>query len=175
MPAVTLARSLSTARNSLRDFFIYSSNIVISHDNMTEIVGFVSAGVGVAAFALQVHDGIKRLQDAREYVRSKAGDELESLVQRLEILRLILLHLESAQPSAMVNLAINSCQGEYSGVDIALQRMSEKLSNSTGRRLRVIRHGDRIKDELRDIRQRLDYAIQPLTWFVPSHPTRKVD
>lgn len=139
--------------------------------NMAETVGLV---FGVASFVLQVNDTIKRLQNAREYIRSEAGDELESLVQRLEILRHMLLSLESVQASRMVNLAINSCQREYSSVDIALQRVSERLSNSSGKRLRVVRHSDRIKDELRGIGQKLDYVIQPLTWYVFSRPTRKV-
>lgn len=139
---------------------------------MAEAAGLV---IGIAAFALQVNDTIKRLQNAREYIRSEARDELESLVQRLKILRHILLRLESVQASTMVNLAINSCQREYSSVDIALQRVSEKLSNSKGRRLRVVRHSDRIKDELRGIGQKLDYVMQPLTWYVFSRPTRKVD
>lgn len=132
---------------------------------MAETAGLI---IGVASFALQVRDGIKRLQDARQYIKSEAGDELEALIQRLEILRHILLSLESVQASTMVNLAINSCQRGYSSVDIALQRVSERLSSSSGRRLLVVRHSDHIKDELRGIGQKIDYVIQPLTWYV-SH------
>lgn len=43
---------------------------------MAETVGLV---IGVASFALQVNDTIKRLQNAREYIRSEAKDEIESL------------------------------------------------------------------------------------------------
>lgn len=138
---------------------------------MAETAGLI---IGVASFALQVRDGIERLQDARQYIKSEAGDELEALIQRLEILRHILLSLESVQASTMVNLAINSCQRGYSSVDIALQRVSERLSSSSGRRLLVVRHSDRIKDDLRGIGQTLDYVIQPLTWYVSSRPTRGV-
>jgi hypothetical protein len=86
----------------------------------------------------------------------------------------MLLFLESIQASTMVNLAVDSCQRGYSSVDIALQRVSERLSSSSGRRLQIVRHSDRIKDELRGIGQNLDYVIQPLTWYVSSRPTRKL-
>ncbi|KAL4866007.1 hypothetical protein BDV12DRAFT_210727 [Aspergillus spectabilis] len=130
---------------------------------MAEVVGVVSAGIGIAAFALQVKGTIERLRDSREYNKSKAGDELESLVRRLEVLRQILLFLETVQTSTMVDLAIENCQLAYSSVDITLQRVSEKLTNLRGRKLRGVRHSEGIKDELREVGQRLDYVIRDLT------------
>jgi hypothetical protein len=78
---------------------------------MAEVVGVVSAHIGVATFALQVSDTIRRLLDIREY-KNKAEDELMFLVGRLERLREILLFLETAETSRMVDPAIENCQLE---------------------------------------------------------------
>ncbi|KAL4736627.1 hypothetical protein BDV11DRAFT_10110 [Aspergillus similis] len=130
---------------------------------MAEVVGMVSAGIGVAAFALQVSDTIRRLRDIREYNKSKAGEELMSLDRSLEGLREILLSLETGQTSRQVDLAIENCQLEYSSIDIALQQISEKLSHLSGKKLQSARHGERIKDQLRDVGRKLDSVILVLT------------
>lgn len=147
---------------------------------MAEIVGVVSAGIGVAAFALQISETIRRLRDIREYGKNKASAELKSLDRRLERLRKILLFLETVQTSRMVDLAIEDCQLEYSSVDDTLQRMSEKLSH-LGKKLQSARHSEGIKNQLRDIGQRLDSVIQDLSLSLlierladPQHSRSKI-
>ncbi|KAL4760385.1 ankyrin repeat domain-containing protein [Aspergillus foveolatus] len=134
---------------------------------MAEVVGVVSAGIGVAAFALQISETIRRLRDIREYSKNKASGELESLIRRLEGLREKLLFLETVQTSRitsrMVDSAIENCQLEYSSVDNTLQRMSEKLSH-LGKKLQGARHGEGIKSQLSDVGQRLDSVILDLTF-----------
>ncbi|KAL4747079.1 hypothetical protein BDW72DRAFT_197078 [Aspergillus terricola var. indicus] len=111
---------------------------------MAEVVGVVSAGIGVAAFVLQVSDTIKRLRDIRDYNKIKAGNELMSLFGCLELLREILLSLETAQRSRLVDLAIENGQLD-------------------GMKLQGARHGEGIKDQLRDVGRRLDSVILGLT------------
>ncbi|KAL4982444.1 hypothetical protein BDW68DRAFT_195352 [Aspergillus falconensis] len=130
---------------------------------MAEVVGVVSAGIGVAAFALQVSETIKRLRNTREHNKGKAGDELASFARRLEGFRRILLSLETAQTSTIVDLAVENGQLAYSSVDITLQRVTEKLSNPSGRDLRGVRQSQGIKDELREVGQKLDRVIGDLT------------
>ncbi|KAL2867489.1 ankyrin repeat domain-containing protein [Aspergillus lucknowensis] len=130
---------------------------------MAEVLGLISAGIGAAAFALQVSETIRRLRDIREYNHSKAGDELRSLVKRLERLREVLLFLETVQTSKLVDLAVENCQQEYSSVDTTIQRMGEKLSRLSGKKLQSARHGEGIKNQLRDVKRRLDSVILELT------------
>ncbi|KAL4819759.1 hypothetical protein BDW67DRAFT_193343 [Aspergillus spinulosporus] len=121
---------------------------------MAEVVGVVSAGIRVAAFALQVSDTIRRLRDIREYSKNKASDEFMLLVSRLERLREKLLFLDTVQTSRMVDLAIENCQ----------LRMSEKLFRLSCKKLQSARHGEGIRNQLRDVGQRLDSVILDLTW-----------
>ncbi|GAB1213218.1 hypothetical protein ATERTT37_002367 [Aspergillus terreus] len=95
---------------------------------MAEVVGVVSAGIGMAAFAFQVADKIERLKDLRQFNKGKAEDELEFLIQRLEVLRANLLSFETVQRSSAVDRAVSNCQLAYSSVDDILQRVTGKLT-----------------------------------------------
>ncbi|KAL4798546.1 hypothetical protein BDV19DRAFT_396470 [Aspergillus venezuelensis] len=139
---------------------------------MAEVVGVVSAGIGIATFALQVNGTIKQLRDIRSYAKGQAGDDVVALVGRLEMLRLILLSIDSRQPSATIDLAVHNCQSAYSKVDTALQQLNLKLAKSAGSGLRGFRHIASIKNDIHDVGRRLDYVIQDLTWLV-SHLVSK--
>ncbi|KAL4965008.1 ankyrin repeat domain-containing protein [Aspergillus stella-maris] len=134
---------------------------------MAEIVGVASAGIGVAAFALQVDGAIKRLRDIREYTKSKAGEDADLLIRRLEVLQQNLLLLENRQTSTALARAVENCQSVYSSVDTALQKVNSKLSSSSRSRLRGLRHGEGLRTQLEDIGRKLDYVVGDLTSCVP--------
>ena len=75
---------------------------------MAEVVGVVSAGVGIAAFIVQITGNISRLQEIRDYNQHKAGDEIGFLVRRLEFLRNVLLPLQLYEGNPVVDLAITT-------------------------------------------------------------------
>jgi hypothetical protein len=87
---------------------------------MAEIVGIVSAGIGLAAFVVQVSGNIGRLRETRDFVQNKAAPEVGLLTGRLEFLRQILLSLDDFQGHKFVDLAIGHCQLVYSRVDTAV-------------------------------------------------------
>jgi hypothetical protein len=128
----------------------------------------VSAGVGIAAFAGQITDTVRRLRGAHEFVHNKAGLELELLIWRLEALRQSLLSLEHVQSSSSVEQAVTNCQLAYSSVDIILQDVTQKLSRLHESKLKVARHTTSITEKLRTARERLDSVIRDLelTWLV---------
>ncbi|BCS21477.1 ankyrin repeat domain-containing protein [Aspergillus puulaauensis] len=97
---------------------------------MAEVVGVVSAGVGIAAFIVQITGNISRLKEIRDYNQNKAGDEIEFLVRRLEFLQNVLVSLQSYEGNPIVDIAIKNCQLEYSRVDDILQRVAETISRA---------------------------------------------
>jgi hypothetical protein len=77
---------------------------------MAEIVGVVSAGIGLAAFVVQISGNLGRLRETRDFVPNKAAAEVGFLIGRLEFLRQILLSLDDFQGHRIVELAISHCQ-----------------------------------------------------------------
>ncbi|KAG2416214.1 hypothetical protein HFD88_007407 [Aspergillus terreus] len=105
---------------------------------MAEVVGVVSAGIGLAAFALQVADKIERLKDLRQFNKGKAEEELEFLIQR-------------------------NCQLAYSSVDDILQRVTGKLNRSNHDRWKTGSHSVGIKEEFKQAGQKINSVSIGLT------------
>lgn len=139
---------------------------------MAEVVGVVSAGIGLAAFALQVADKIERLKDLRQFNKGQAEEELEFLIQRLEVLRANLLSFETVQRSSAVDRAVSNCQLAYSSVDDILQRATRKLTRSNHGRWRTGSHSGGIKEELKQAGQKVNSVTIDLTcsWSVVIIP-----
>lgn len=131
---------------------------------MAEVVGLVSAGVGLAAFVLQVADKIDRLKSLRKFNTGKAEEELEFLIQRLEMLRANPLFLEAVQRPGAVDLAVSNCQLAYSSLDIILQRVSGRLVHLNEGKWKTGSYSGAIKEELRQARERVDSVINDLTF-----------
>ncbi|KAJ0416246.1 hypothetical protein BJY00DRAFT_317017 [Aspergillus carlsbadensis] len=129
---------------------------------MAEVVGVVSAGIGIAAFVVQITSTIERLKTAYEFNQSKASAELDDIVRRLEVLREILLSLGEIQGPRFVELAINNCQLAYSRAETALQQVVDKLSYLRDRRWRFARHTTEIRDNLKEANLALDRVIRDL-------------
>ncbi|CEL00650.1 hypothetical protein ASPCAL00248 [Aspergillus calidoustus] len=130
---------------------------------MAEIIGVVSAGFGIAAFAVQITDTVRGLRGASGFIHNKARGELELLIRRLEALRKSLLSLEHVQSSSSVEQAVTNCQLAYSSVDVILQDVTQKLSRLQGSKLKLARHTTSIAEQLRAARERLDSVIEDLT------------
>ncbi|KAL4893772.1 hypothetical protein BDV59DRAFT_23774 [Aspergillus ambiguus] len=130
---------------------------------MAEIVGCVSAGIGIAAFALQVASTIERLREIRHFNRSKAGVELYFLIQRLGLLRENLAILETFQGHGAVDLAISNGRLAYSSVDVILQQVTDRLDHLNHSRWKAARYSEGIKERIRQASERVDRIINDIT------------
>ncbi|KAL2797411.1 hypothetical protein BJX66DRAFT_335031 [Aspergillus keveii] len=106
---------------------------------MAEIVGVVSAGIGLAAFVVQVSGNIGRLRETPDSVQNKAAPEVELLTGRLEFLRQILLSLDDFQGHKIVDLAIGHCS-----------------------KLTAVRKARDLKDEVAAASEKVDFIITEL-------------
>ncbi|KAJ0420330.1 hypothetical protein BJY00DRAFT_323986 [Aspergillus carlsbadensis] len=135
---------------------------------MAEVIGVVSAACGIAAFALQITDTVRRLRGAHEFIHHKAKDELELLISRLEFLRQVLFSLEHIQSSSSVEQAVRNCQLAYSSVDVILQDVAQKIFRLHKSKIKVARHATSITEQLRAAAERLNSVTGDLTlsWLV---------
>lgn len=134
---------------------------------MAEVVGVVSAGIGVAAFIVQITGNISRLKEIRDYNQHKAGDEIEFLVRRLEFLQNVLVPLQSYEGNPVVDIAIKNCQLEYSRVDDILQRVAETIYRAQAERSKkwkTLVKPPEIKKDLNIAKERITGVIADLTW-----------
>ncbi|KAL3468596.1 hypothetical protein BJX64DRAFT_295762 [Aspergillus heterothallicus] len=123
---------------------------------MAEVVGVVSAGVGIAAFLLEVTRTIKRLRSASKFNRDNAGVEVEFIIRRLEVLEQVLLSLKDVSGTTALGLAIDNCCSAYKDIDITLQQVIERLIQFRGHRWRIGKHTGRTKEDLSEARKMLD-------------------
>lgn len=98
---------------------------------MAEAVGFVSAGVGIASFAVQVSSSISALKATYQYNREKAPQEVEDLTGHLEFVKLFLDHLQPYGGNPLVGHAIRSCRSVYDDVEKTIQLLLEKINPGT--------------------------------------------
>ncbi|KAF4972880.1 hypothetical protein FSARC_651 [Fusarium sarcochroum] len=89
------------------------------------IVGFVSAGVGITAFALQISSSI----DALRQMRSKPGEahkDLTTLLDRLAILHQVVSTLKAWEGYQLVDIIIQHVQERYDEIEPTLRGLLEK-------------------------------------------------
>ncbi|KAL4868863.1 hypothetical protein BDV12DRAFT_90870 [Aspergillus spectabilis] len=77
---------------------------------MAEPVGIASAGIEVAAFALQTAGTVKCLRDTHEFNRSKARVELEFVTRRLKLCDRLFCRFSLFRELASFDLAIANCE-----------------------------------------------------------------
>ena len=138
---------------------------------MAELLGIVSAGVGIAAFALQITGSIDALREVRKFNQGKAAGELSCLSGRLETLRQVLLYIKAFEGHPIVDLMISNCSVTYSGVDVALKRLLAKFPDeSTDRRHRwkliKLVLSREVKEEIKEIREKITDVTNDLNLCV---------
>ncbi|KAI3319693.1 hypothetical protein HD806DRAFT_508770 [Xylariaceae sp. AK1471] len=91
---------------------------------MAELIGVVSAGFGIASFALQLSDTINAL---RQVKNGEVEKELGLLSKRLEFIQQILGSLESFEELPAVSAAITESHRMHEQLEQKLQRLLAKL------------------------------------------------
>ncbi|KAI8689182.1 hypothetical protein NCS55_00174600 [Fusarium keratoplasticum] len=127
------------------------------------IVGFVSAGVGIAAFALQISKGI----DALRQMRLKPGEarkDLTTLLEILEILHQAVSLLKGWEGYQPVDGIIQHVQKRYDKIEPALQDLLERYQeNGEGHGRQWKRVLARYpKQQIRDLREDINEIINIL-------------
>ncbi|RBA19200.1 hypothetical protein FPRO05_10129 [Fusarium proliferatum] len=133
---------------------------------MAEVVGFVSAGIGVAAFALQVSSGIRALRQL-QLKPEEAHREVTILIEKLTILHQVVSSLKAWEQYQPVDEIISHVQRRYEDIEPILRDISEKYQIS-GERHR--RHWKRVrsflsehpKEQIRGIRENINDIIMIL-------------
>ncbi|KAG8160641.1 hypothetical protein KVR01_008905 [Diaporthe batatas] len=111
---------------------------------MAELIGAISAGIGIASFALQVGKGINNVQKAIRYNRHHASADFESLESDLNNLYRLIEDLRGSQDSALVSSAVANCQHAYTELEPDLDRLTEAFG-----------HVQSSKSSLRSLKRRL--------------------
>ena len=94
---------------------------------MAEALGVASAGVGIAAFALQIAGRINELQAARKYNKTQAAAEIDYLIRRLESLHRNLEFAQRFERHQVVEPTITECWSTYANIDVALQTLLRSI------------------------------------------------
>ena len=95
---------------------------------MAEVVGVVSAGVGIVAFTHQVTCHITTLRANRRFNKTRGGRELRSLVKDLDDLRDVASLLSPYRD--MVNTIFPSCEEALQEIDVLVKEISERLEEN---------------------------------------------
>lgn len=94
---------------------------------MAQALGVVSAGVGIASFAIQVVGRINDLKNTYRYNKQTFSVDLENLSRRLEVLQSTLCALQPLEGNPLIDLAIGNCWSIYSKADLALESLIEDV------------------------------------------------
>ncbi|KAH6892387.1 hypothetical protein B0T10DRAFT_537419 [Thelonectria olida] len=94
---------------------------------MAEVVGLVSAGVGIAAFALQLASTINKLHQICTLKPCEVTKDLHSLSKKLQILHQFVLSLKPWEGCPPVDAMINHVQSQYGDIELALEELLAKF------------------------------------------------
>ncbi|KAH8892284.1 ankyrin [Thozetella sp. PMI_491] len=134
---------------------------------MAELVGVVSAGFGIASFALQVAGTIDAI---RKIKSGKVIEDLAIVAERLEHLNVTLAYLSSTDRHPAVDRAAEFCQRRYARIDAALAKILKKLPGDSphpGRRLKQLKLAWSYKeDEAIGLRDEINAIIMDLSLAV---------
>ncbi|RSL61639.1 hypothetical protein CEP53_005027 [Fusarium sp. AF-6] len=127
------------------------------------IVGFVSAGVGIAAFAIQISKSIDTLRQMR-LKAGEAREDLTTLLAMLEILHQAVSLLKAWEGYQLVDGIIQHVQKRYDKIEPTLRDLLEKYQekgDGHGRPWKKIlaRHP---KQQIRDLREDINDLINIL-------------
>jgi hypothetical protein len=146
---------------------------------MAEAVGFVSASVGIASFAVQVSSSISALKATYQYNREKAPQEVEDLTSHLEFLKLFLDHLQPYEENLFVDRAIRICRPMYKDVEKDLRSLLEKIKPGTVTRksdwksVKVLLSGQ-VRKQIEDIGNKLLRITGLLNMYVSPVKGRRM-
>lgn len=131
------------------------------------IVGFVSAGVGIAAFAIQISKSI----DALRQMRLRPGEarkDLTTLLERLQILHQTVSLLKAWEGYQPVDVIIHHVQERYGIIEPTLRDLLEKhqeKGEGHGRQWKkmLARHP---KQQIMDLREGINDLISILNLYL---------
>lgn len=138
---------------------------------MAEIVGVISAGVGITSFAAQVFGSIKALKDTYQYNQKNAPENLNKIIDRLEFLKSVLEILQPYEGNPIVDHAIRSSQSTFRNVEGALHSLMEKVNRKSSRnkvdwKPVKFQLSAKIREQIEEIRSELFWVIMTLNLFV---------
>jgi len=95
---------------------------------MAELLGVVSAGVGIAAFALQVGSMVERLRSLKDFTPDEVGARLGELSDRLELFRSQLVAFEPLDQHPDVQSAIRLASKRLGTVENLLETLLRRFA-----------------------------------------------
>jgi len=109
---------------------------------MAELLGVVSAGVGIAAFALQVGSKVEKLRALKEFTPAEVGAQLGELSDRLESFHSHLVALGPLDRHPDVQSAIEQASKRFDRVENLLEALQRRFAPAAdggrgSRRLRM--------------------------------------
>ncbi|KAG4289973.1 hypothetical protein FPRO06_04795 [Fusarium proliferatum] len=133
---------------------------------MAEVVGFVSAGIGVAAFALQVSSGIRALRQL-QLKPEEAHREVMILIEKLTVLHQVVSSLKAWEQYQPVDEIISHVQRRYEDIGPILRDLSEKYQipgEKHRRNWKRVRSflSEHPKEQIRGVRENINDIIMIL-------------
>lgn len=94
---------------------------------MAELLGAISAGIGIAAFALQISGKIQTLRDLRRFTPAEVDSRLGLLSDRLESFRTELLLLQPHESHHAVRPVVLQCVKRFGIVEDVFQDLQRRF------------------------------------------------
>ena len=130
---------------------------------MAELLGAVSAGIGIAAFAIQLASKINTLRELCAVTPDEVRAELKDLADRLELFRSHLVALEPLEHHPALNPAIQLTSQRFGIVERLLEKLQLKFpsdpENGRGnhrQRMKLIVSRQQIEDRIEKARQHVN-------------------
>jgi hypothetical protein len=139
---------------------------------MAEVVGLVSAGVGIAAFALQISSGIRTLRQLR-LKPEDVNKEVTVLLENLTILHQVVSSLKAWERYQPIDDAISLVQRRYEDIEPILRDLGEKYQVQGERhrhhwkRVRSMLSEDP-KEQMENLRKNIDGSISILNLYMST-------
>lgn len=145
---------------------------------MAEVIGFASAGVGVASFAVQILGSLSALRDAYQYNRNEAPQELQHLTSRLEFLKQLLEHLQPFEGNPIIDHPIAICQSTYNGMEKDLIVLLDRMHGRSATRKTDLKSvklflSGRTRKKIEEIGNKIDSMTIMMNAYVAIHPRRR--
>lgn len=137
---------------------------------MAELLGVISAGIGIAAFALQIASSIHALRDISASQPPEVTQDLGLLAGRLQIVYEELQILQPSENLPGVNGMVSHCHDRYCPIKLQLDKLSDKFSSqvagrgSRWKRLKLVRWRE-VKDQIKEIESRINDIIHVLNLY----------
>jgi hypothetical protein len=93
-----------------------------------ELLGAVSAGVGIAAFALQIGSKVEKLRALREFTPDEVGAQLGELSDRLELFHRHLVDLGPWNRHPDLQPAIQQASKQFCTVESLLETLQRRFA-----------------------------------------------